>query len=72
MLPYIYANNFTGKRDGKEWHEPGEKSEAMKKLSKRFGMLHGISSLLNLGTFIAAVSYGVTLGYRIQSVADRL
>ncbi|TQS33547.1 hypothetical protein Golomagni_06103, partial [Golovinomyces magnicellulatus] len=60
------------KRDGKQWHEPGEQSAEMKRLSKKFGMLHGISSLLNLGTFIAAVAYGFTLGSRIQTIADRL
>jgi len=34
-------------------------------LNKRFGMLHGISSLLNLGTFIATVVYGFTLADRL-------
>lgn len=56
----------TAKRDGKEWYDPGPQSDAMRALSKRFGMLHGISSLLNLGCFIAAVVYGFTLGGRIQ------
>jgi hypothetical protein len=44
----------------------------MRALSKRFGMLHGISSLLNLGVFIGAVAYGFTLGARIQPVFDRI
>lgn len=43
----------------------------MRALSKKFGILHGISSLVNLATFISAVTYGFTLGARIQSVADR-
>ncbi|OAA73950.1 hypothetical protein ISF_00851 [Cordyceps fumosorosea ARSEF 2679] len=53
------------KRDGKQWHEEGPHSEEMKALSKRFGMLHGISSLLNLATFIGAVTYSFTLGARL-------
>lgn len=43
----------------------------MRALNKKFGILHGVSSLLNLTTFIAAVAYGFTLGGRIQSIADR-
>lgn len=34
-------------------------------LNKQFSMLHGISSLLNLSTFVAAVAYGFTLGHRL-------
>ncbi|TQV99916.1 hypothetical protein V2A60_005336 [Cordyceps javanica] len=53
------------KRDGKQWHEEGPHSDEMRVLSKRFGMLHGISSLLNLVTFIGSVTYGFTLGARL-------
>ncbi|PHH63603.1 hypothetical protein CDD81_5695 [Ophiocordyceps australis] len=60
------------KRDGKDWGSEGPHSEEMRALNKKFGMLHGISSLLNLGTFVAAVAYGFTLGARIQSVTDRI
>lgn len=42
----------------------------MKALNKKFGMLHGISSLFNLIAFAAAVGYGFTLGGRVLSVAD--
>lgn len=38
----------------------------MIKLNKKFSKLHGISSLLNLTTFIASVIYGVTLSARIE------
>ena len=38
----------------------------MRALNKKFGILHGVSSLLNLTTFLAAVAYGFTLGARIQ------
>ncbi|KAG7105583.1 hypothetical protein HYQ44_015041 [Verticillium longisporum] len=37
----------------------------MQALNKRFGKMHGISSLLNLGTFIATIAYGFTLGSRL-------
>ncbi|KAJ6785725.1 hypothetical protein PWT90_07099 [Aphanocladium album] len=53
------------KRDGKQWYEEGPHSDEMRALSKRFGMLHGISSLLNLAVFIGSVTYGFTLGARL-------
>ncbi|KAK8143965.1 hypothetical protein G3M48_006509 [Beauveria asiatica] len=53
------------KRDGKQWYEEGPHSDEMKALSKRFGILHGISSLLNLAVFIGSVTYGFTLAARI-------
>lgn len=43
----------------------------MQVLNKRFGRVHGISMLVNLGTIIAAIGYGFTLGYRMQSIVDR-
>ncbi|KAI5465545.1 hypothetical protein BGZ63DRAFT_420104 [Mariannaea sp. PMI_226] len=58
------------KRDGKDWFAEGPHSDEMKALNKRFGMAHGISSLLNLTTFLAAIAYGFTLGGRVLSVAD--
>ncbi|KAJ2980966.1 hypothetical protein NQ176_g2327 [Zarea fungicola] len=53
------------KRDGKQWHEEGPHSDEMRALSKRFGMLHGISSLLNLAAIISSITYGFTLGARL-------
>jgi hypothetical protein len=38
----------------------------MRALNKKFGMLHGISSLVNLVEFVALVAYGFTLASRIQ------
>jgi hypothetical protein len=61
----------TVKRDGKEWFAEGPHSEEMRSLNKKFGILHGISSLLNLATFIGAVVYGFNLGARVQSIADK-
>lgn len=63
---------YLAKRDGKQWYEEGPKSDEMRALSKKFGILHGVSSLLNLGTIIATVAYGFTLGSRIQSLADKV
>jgi hypothetical protein len=51
--------------DGKG-HDARPHSVEMQRLNKRFGMLHGISSLLNMGTFVAAIAYGVTLSSRLQ------
>jgi hypothetical protein len=41
------------------------KSKEMKALNKKFGKLHGYSSLFNLVTFVATVVYGVHLSARI-------
>ncbi|KAG5934948.1 hypothetical protein E4U53_000572 [Claviceps sorghi] len=60
------------KRDGKEYYEEGPHSEEMRALSKKFGTLHGISSLLNLVTIASAVTYGFTLGSRLQSIVDKV
>lgn len=53
------------KRDGKQWYDEGPHSDEMRALSKRFGMLHGISSLLNLAVLIGSITYGFTLGARL-------
>ncbi|QPH01426.1 hypothetical protein C2857_005626 [Epichloe festucae Fl1] len=60
------------KRDGKEYYEEGPHSEEMRALSKKFGKLHGISSFLNLLTLVSAVTYGFTLGSRLQSIVDKV
>ncbi|KAK4114133.1 hypothetical protein N656DRAFT_796631 [Canariomyces notabilis] len=54
------------KKDGKKSYDPPPHSQEMVALNKKFSMLHGISSLLNLGTFIASVVYGVTLSSRLS------
>ena len=53
------------KKDGKRSWDAPPHSQEMLALNKRFGMLHGISSLLNLVTFVATVVYGFTLSSRI-------
>lgn len=54
------------RKDGKKSYDPAPHSQEMLKLNKKFGKLHGVSSLLNLATFIATVAYGVTLSSRIH------
>ncbi|CAK7218660.1 hypothetical protein SBRCBS47491_003582 [Sporothrix bragantina] len=53
------------RKDGKKSYDPAPHSQEMLVLNKRFGKLHGISSLLNLVTFIMAIVYGVSLSGRI-------
>ncbi|KAI2783020.1 hypothetical protein F4815DRAFT_461606 [Daldinia loculata] len=53
------------KKDGKASYEKGSHSEEMTALNKKFGQLHGISSLANLITVIATVAYGINLSSRL-------
>ncbi|CAK7263860.1 hypothetical protein SEPCBS119000_000714 [Sporothrix epigloea] len=53
------------RKDGKKCYEPAPHSQEMLALNKKFGKLHGISTLLNLGTFIMAIVYGASLSKRI-------
>ncbi len=55
----------TEKKDGKKSYDVPPHSQEMVALNKRFGMLHGVSSLLNLGTLVATVVYGITLSSRL-------
>lgn len=54
------------KKDGKMSWDPAPHSEEMAALNKKFSVLHGISSLLNVVHFVATVVYGVTLAGRIH------
>ncbi|KAF2713048.1 hypothetical protein K504DRAFT_371240, partial [Pleomassaria siparia CBS 279.74] len=49
-------------RDGKKSYDKGPHTKEMEALNRQFGMLHGVSSLVNLGGFIAMLWYGVLLG----------
>ncbi|KAJ7275403.1 hypothetical protein B0H12DRAFT_1087104 [Mycena haematopus] len=49
------------KDEGKGYTEPGV-SDKMKGLNRRFGMLHGISSLANLGAVLALGFHGLWIG----------
>ncbi|KAK9322053.1 hypothetical protein V1517DRAFT_324489 [Lipomyces orientalis] len=47
-------------KEGKKYYDE-EASEDMKKLNKEFGIVHGISTILNLGTLFVTALYGVVL-----------
>ncbi|KAK3379377.1 hypothetical protein B0T24DRAFT_611611 [Lasiosphaeria ovina] len=49
------------KKDGKKSYDAPPHSKQMEALNKKFSILHGVSSLLNLVSFIASVVYGFTL-----------
>ncbi|KAJ7693666.1 hypothetical protein B0H17DRAFT_1059434 [Mycena rosella] len=49
------------KDEGKTYNESGV-SDKMKALNRRFGMLHGVSSLANLGAVIALGFHGLWIG----------
>jgi len=53
-------------KEGKKYYDEGEKSPEMKKLNKRFGIMHGVSSLLNLVGFVATAAYGFALGQKLD------
>jgi hypothetical protein len=55
----------TEKKDGKSAYDKPPHSVEIAALNRRFLMLHGISSLLNLGSLAATVVYGVTLSSRL-------
>ncbi|KAI5853495.1 hypothetical protein BZA05DRAFT_31050 [Tricharina praecox] len=52
-------------KEGRKYYDEGEKSLEMKALNKRFGVMHGVSSLLNLAAFVATVAYGFTLAQKL-------
>ncbi len=54
------------RKDGKKSTDPPPHSQEMETLNKKFGALHGISSILNLAGFIASVAYGARLASRFQ------
>jgi hypothetical protein len=49
------------KEEGKTYNEPGISAE-MKALNTKFGSLHGISSLVNMGAVIALGFHGLWIG----------
>ncbi|KIW91050.1 uncharacterized protein Z519_07944 [Cladophialophora bantiana CBS 173.52] len=52
-------------RDGKKSYDPPPHSKEMQALNKRFEMLHGTSSLVNLMSWVGMIWYGFYLGDRI-------
>jgi len=59
----MFQRHKLEKEEGKAYNEFGV-SEEMKSLNKKFGMLHGISSLANMGSFIALGFHGLWIGNR--------
>lgn len=55
------ANAGTERKDGKKSYDAPPHSQEMTALNKKFSILHGVSSLLNLGTFIGTIVYGFNL-----------
>lgn len=53
------------RKDGKKSYDPAPHSQEMLALNRKFGKLHGVSSLLNLAAFIATLVYGFSLSGRI-------
>jgi len=53
-------------RDGKRSHDPPPHSSEMQALNRRFGQLHGVSSLVNLVGILATVWYGFHLAGRMS------
>lgn len=52
-------------KDGKKSYDAGEHSEAMQALNKKFGIAHGVSSLVNMVGCVATLWYGFYLAERI-------
>lgn len=57
----MFQRHKLEKDEGKTYSDPGV-SKKMKSLNRRFGMLHGISSLGNLGAVIALIFHGLWIG----------
>ncbi|KAH7382202.1 hypothetical protein BKA66DRAFT_463986 [Pyrenochaeta sp. MPI-SDFR-AT-0127] len=53
-------------RDGKKSYDAGPHSKEMQELNKRFGILHGVSTLINLGGLGAMIWYGGVLGEALR------
>ncbi|KAK1915905.1 hypothetical protein CFE70_002321 [Pyrenophora teres f. teres 0-1] len=49
-------------RDGKKSYDAGPHSKEMQALNKQFGILHGVSTLINLAGLGAMIWYGAILG----------
>ncbi len=58
--------NGVEKKDGKASYDAAPPSKDMAALNKKFGQLHGISSLLNIVTLVATVAYGVNISSRLD------
>jgi hypothetical protein len=57
----MFKRHKLEKEEGKAYNDPGV-SKQMKSLNRKFGALHGISSLANLGAVIALAFHGLWVG----------
>jgi hypothetical protein len=57
----MFKRHKQEREEGKQYNDPGV-SDQMKQMNKKFGMLHGISSLANLGAVVALTFHGLWLG----------
>jgi len=57
----MFQRHKLEKAEGKSYNEPGVSAE-MKALNVKFGSLHGISSLANMGAVIALGFHGLWIG----------
>lgn len=53
-------------KDGKKSWDQGPHSEEMQRLNKKFGILHGVSTVVNLVGLGAMVWYGAVLGEGVR------
>jgi uncharacterized membrane protein len=53
-------------RDGRKSYDPPPHSQEMQRLNRRFGVLHGASTIVNLVGWGAMIWYGFYLGNRIS------
>lgn len=66
MIECLTNGDTIEKKDGKKSYDPVPHSQEMLALNKKFGKMHGISAMLNLGTFISTLAYGFTLASRLS------
>ncbi|CAE7013116.1 hypothetical protein PTTW11_02454 [Pyrenophora teres f. teres] len=57
-------------RDGKKSYDAGPHSKEMQALNKQFGILHGVSTLINLAGLGAMIWYGAILGEGLTFLAN--
>ena len=58
--------SFIEKIDDKKSYDPPPHSKKMVELNKKFGKLHGFSTLINLGALVSTIVYGAVLGCRLS------
>ncbi|RYP92667.1 hypothetical protein DL770_001180 [Monosporascus sp. CRB-9-2] len=57
----VARRSLQEKKDGKRSYDAPPHSDEMAALNKKFGQVHGISSLLNLVTIVSTIVYGFSL-----------